>query len=95
MRVSRYNIDVARASSALNTRSSLSIRAKNPPVSWQNTRIPKSILYKTKDIFVDQQITNAADDIRKDSLCRAEVIDFSNSLLMHEEKTKEITTVKV
>ena len=37
----------------------LSIRAQHPPVSEQNTRIPNMIQHKSKDIFVDQQNTNA------------------------------------
>ena len=47
----------------------LSIRAQHPPVSEQNTRIPKMIQHKTKDIFVDQQNTNAAHYIRRDFRC--------------------------
>ncbi|KAK2557590.1 hypothetical protein P5673_020356 [Acropora cervicornis] len=53
--------------------SKLIIKAQNPPVLGQNTRISKSIQHKTKDIFLDQQSTNAADYIRRDFRCRVEL----------------------
>ena len=71
--------------------SSLSIRAQNPPVSGQNTSIPKSIQYKAEDISVDQQNVNAADYICKDFRCRAELEPTGKLLASHDAQSKNTT----
>ena len=60
VRVSTYIMDIWKCQSSPEHQFlNLSIRAQHPPVLEQNTRIPKMIQHKTKDIFVDPQNTNA------------------------------------